>query len=150
MHDRTLGKAPGFKAWLVAALRRSLASWTAPSGMDDRALAAEANADRPVPVFFDDVERTVSACLYRLLPALPKDCSWLIWQVDLLGQSFDAVARKMGISTELLMMRLQRACQVLLGVLEHSCRSCPTHGFLNCDCEPASETEPGFPAVALS
>jgi len=127
----------GFKGGLVQALRGTLASYKQRFA---GAVGHEASIDEPLPMFLDDVERAVSACLYRVLPTLPKDCSWLIWQVDLLGQSFDAVARKVGISSELLAMRLRRACQTLLRALERFCMTCPRHGFLTCTCEQALET----------
>ena len=127
----------GFKGGLIQALRRTLASYKQRLA---GAVGHEAWIDEPLPMFPDDVERAVSACLYRVLPTLPKDCSWLIWQVDLLGQSFDTVAKKVGISSELLAMRVRRACQTQLRALERLCKTCPRHGFLTCMCEQAFET----------
>ena len=138
--DCAINEARGFKGWLIQAMRRALAGYqrrcaSAPGAAEHEFL----NLDEPLPMFLDDVERAVSACLYRILPTLPRDCSWLIWQVDLLGQPFDAVAEKLGIAPENLAVRVRRACQTLLGALERFSMTCPSHGFLNCTCEQSLE-----------
>jgi DNA-directed RNA polymerase specialized sigma24 family protein len=138
--DYAIKEGRGFKGWLIQALRRALAGYQQRCASATGAPEAQfPNLDEPLPIWLDDVERAVSSCLYRILPALPKDCSWLIWQVDLLGQPFEAVAKKAGVAPETLAVRVQRACRTLLGALERFSMTCPNHGFLNCTCEQSLE-----------
>jgi RNA polymerase sigma-70 factor (ECF subfamily) len=83
----------------------------------------------------DDAELAVCRCLYRVLPSLPADYARLIWQVDLLGQPRNKVARDLGISANALGVRIHRARRALRDALLRLCTTCPTHGFLNCACE---------------
>jgi transposase-like protein len=67
---------------------------------------------------------------------MPAEYAQLIWQIDLLGQSRSRVAKRLGISPNNLGVRLYRARRALRSALERFCTTCPTHGFLNCACEP--------------
>lgn len=81
-----------------------------------------------------DLDFIVCMCLYKLLPTLKPEYADVLWRVDLIGESRESTADALGISDGNLRARLHRARQALRQRLEESCRTCPTHGYLNCDC----------------
>lgn len=125
----------GLKNELITALRRMLSGYRRGPGATGAQEQQRPDVDEPLPMFLDEVERTVTGCLYRILPTLPSDSSWLIWQADLLGQPSGRLAKKLGIDIDNLALRLARARRTMRGVLERYCVTCPSHGFLNCTCE---------------
>jgi DNA-directed RNA polymerase specialized sigma24 family protein len=127
------------KGCLNAALRSALAGYQRTANATGRAQFERPDVDEPVPMFLDDVERAVSGCLYRLLPTLPSDSSWLIWQADLLSQPLDRLAKKLRINLDNLGLRLARARRIMRSLLERYSSTCPSHGFLNCTCEQSLE-----------
>jgi DNA-directed RNA polymerase specialized sigma24 family protein len=129
----------GLKGWLIAALRTALAGHKRAASAKGPAQFERPDVDEPLPMFLDDMERAVSGCLYRILPTLARDSSWLIWQADLLGQPLDRLAGKLGISIDNLKLRLARARRTMRAVLERYRMTCPSHGFLNCTCEQSLE-----------
>jgi len=131
----------GLKGALMAALRSALARYQGRASATGPAQLGRPDVDEPLPMFLDDAERAVSGCLYRILPTLPSDCSWLVWQADLLGQPLDRLAGKVGIDIDHLRVRLARARRAMRGVLERYCVTCPSHGFLNCSCEQSLGAE---------
>jgi DNA-directed RNA polymerase specialized sigma24 family protein len=132
----------GLKTALIAALRSALAAYQCAASAAGPARVERPDVEEPLPLFLDDVERAVSGCLYRILPTLPSDAAWLIWQADLLGQPRDRLAKKLGIRLDHLGMRLARARRTTRAVLQRYRTTCPSHGFLNCTCEPSGEPEP--------
>jgi DNA-directed RNA polymerase specialized sigma24 family protein len=132
----------GLKGWLIAALRRALAGYQRAAGAAGLAQLERPDVYEPLPMFMDDVERAVTGCLYRILPSLPRDSSWLIWQVDLLGQPLNRVAGKLGTTLDHLRLRLARAHRTMRQVLARYRATCPSHGFLNCTCEQLHEAGP--------
>lgn len=133
-------ESEGLKGPITQAYRSALAGYKSRKGASNAAAQERPDVDEPVPMFLDDVERAVSGCLYRILPTLPSDSSWLIWQADLLGQPFDKLAKRLGIGIDHLAMRLARARRIMRGVLQRYGMTCPSHGFLNCTCEQALES----------
>lgn len=134
-------KAPGaLRGWLAQVLRSTLADHYRRTSVRRSAqqhlLEAEGSGIRVA----DDAERAVCRCLYRVLPALPADYARVIWQVDLLGQPRNKVARSLGISPNNLGVRIHRARRALRAALERFCITCPIHGFLNCACEEERPT----------
>lgn len=83
----------------------------------------------------DDLDIVVCLCLYKLLPTLKREYANVFWRVDLLGESRDRIAADLNISESNLRTRLHRARQALRQRLEETCRTCPIHGYLNCDCD---------------
>jgi RNA polymerase sigma-70 factor (ECF subfamily) len=56
-------------------------------------------------------------------------------RIDLHGESHTKVANDLGISINLLRVRLHRARQALKQALLRSCcKTCHDHGFMNCEC----------------
>ena len=59
----------------------------------------------------------------------------VLWRADLIGESRESIAGALSISENNLRVRLHRARQALRQRLEETCRTCPIHGYLDCDCD---------------
>jgi RNA polymerase sigma-70 factor (ECF subfamily) len=132
---RTIKEPRALKGWLAQVLRRTLADYYRRASVRKASLQRLEVMEGAAMFIDDEAERAVCHCLYRLLPAMPGECSQLIWQIDLLGQPRNKVAKSLGISPNTLGVRLHRARRVLRAALERFCTTCPTHGFLDCACE---------------
>lgn len=89
-----------------------------------------------------DVEekRDLCKCVHPLLDSLPPEDAALLRQVDMDGASPTELAAQQGLRVNTMNVRLHRARQKLRTQLETFCRTCATHGCLDCDCDPAEET----------
>ena len=83
----------------------------------------------------DDLDLIVCMCLYKLLPTLKPEYADILWRADLIGESRESIVRALGITESNLRVRLHRARQALRQRLEEACRTCPIHGYLDCDCD---------------
>ena len=78
---------------------------------------------------------TVCMCFYELIPTLKGEYSEILQRIDLNGESHATVARDLGVTVNLVRVRLHRARQALKQVLLMSCcKSCHEEGFMNCEC----------------
>ncbi|CAN5788199.1 N/A [soil metagenome] len=76
----------------------------------------------------------VCHCVMKLLPALSKNDAELLRRVDLEGESVTEIARATDQRVNTLNVRLLRARLRLREQVEQVCRTCATHGCLDCDC----------------
>lgn len=83
----------------------------------------------------DDLDLIVCMCLYKLLPTLKSEYADVLWRADLIGESRESIVRALGITESNLRVRLHRARQALRQRLEETCRTCPIHGYMDCDCD---------------
>ena len=83
----------------------------------------------------DDLDSIVCICLYKLLPTLKPEYADLIWRTELIGESRESIAAALNISESNFRVRLHRARQALRRRLEETCRTCPIHGYLDCNCD---------------
>lgn len=79
-------------------------------------------------------ERTLCQCVMKLLPALPEADAELLRRIDLGGESATEVAAEMDQRVNTINVRLLRARRRLREQVERVCRTCATHGCLDCDC----------------
>jgi RNA polymerase sigma-70 factor (ECF subfamily) len=79
-------------------------------------------------------ERTICQCVMRLLPALPEADAELLRRIDLGGETATEVAAEMEQRVNTINVRLLRARKRLREQVERVCRTCATHGCLDCDC----------------
>jgi len=84
-----------------------------------------------------ELEEAVCNCLYKLLPTLKPEHAEVIWRVDLMEETREAVAAHLDITLNALGVRLHRARQALKRRLEEMCLTCPVRGYLDCGCEEA-------------
>lgn len=88
-----------------------------------------------------EVETAACACLQGVLPALPPEYAEVIQRIDLQDEEPRSVAEELGVSGNLLKVRLHRARRQLRSRLEQTCRACATHGCLDCTCDMKEETK---------
>lgn len=116
--------------WLYAILRNTIADL---QRRQAREIPVEGIGDAlPAP----DAEEadTICACFQPLLSTLPSDYGELLRRVDLGGETREAVAGELQISTGNLNVRLHRAREKLRQAIENTCQMCARHGCLNCTC----------------
>jgi RNA polymerase sigma-70 factor (ECF subfamily) len=130
-------------AWFYRLLRNAVTDHYRRKDAGRRALESYAREARDVDGGVDaDLERAVCACVNDLIPNLKPEYAELIRRVDLGGAEVAGVASGLGITPANARVRLHRARTALRRELERSCRTCATHGCLDCTCSR--------PDVALS
>lgn len=95
-----------------------------------RSALAEATETTVEP---DDYTR-LCRCMEAVLPAMNPDYAFLISSLELGDQDPQAVADHLGITRNNLKVKRHRARQQLKQRLEETCRTCATHGCLDCSC----------------
>jgi RNA polymerase sigma factor (sigma-70 family) len=127
--------AGNVRAWLDRVLASTLADyWRATARQRRLASALEASGGLGETIDAE-IDGAVCQCLHDLLPTLRSDYAEALRRVDLRGETRAAVAADLGIGAGNLAVRLHRARQALKRRLEEMCRTCTTHGFLDCGCE---------------
>lgn len=131
-----LKKPESVVAWLYRVLSSTLADF---HRRQEKRRQGEAEYARLQPLHsqeFDVDPGTVCMCLYKLIPTLKPEYSDILQRIDLDGISQATVAGELGITPNLVKVRLHRARQALKRVLLMSCcKSCHDSGFMNCECE---------------
>lgn len=80
-------------------------------------------------------EAAICGCFRAILPSLKSDYGEVIEALELSNGDPKQVAEKMNITRENLKVKRHRARQALRQRLEESCRTCATHGCLDCTCQ---------------
>lgn len=122
--------------WFYRVLRNALVDhWRARAA---RGRAQDALAREPAPPAEPppDEASEICRCFEALLPSLPADQAHMLRRVDLEDARPVDVAAEEGITPNLAMVRLHRARKALRARLEETCRTCATHGCLDCSCRP--------------
>lgn len=105
----------------------------------DAAGRAHERIEREMPSAIDDAapdERDrACACVRRLAATLKPEYAELLEKVDVEGRAVADFAGEAGITANNAAVRLHRARQALKKRVEQTCRSCATHGCLDCTCE---------------
>src|SRR3546814_4335481 len=76
-----------------------------------------------------------------LLPTRKAEYADVIWRADILGEPRDRLAASLGTSLNNVTVRLHRGRKALRMRLEEMCRTCSTHGFLDCRCDEMRSEE---------
>ena len=119
-------------AWFYRILRNVLVDLHRARARERKGLeAAAVNWEANEP----ELERVACACLKNLLPTLKPEYAAVVQAHDLQGQPAPELADALGISRNLLKVRLHRARRQLRSKLEQTCRTCATHGCSDCSCE---------------
>lgn len=119
-------------AWFFRLLRNALVDRDRRRAAGERALAGKSEEVRLEDP--DALRAEVCRCVGDLLPTLEPDHAELIRRVDLEGEAVKAVAESLGITPNHAGVRLHRARRALLQEVQRSCRTCATHGCLDCCC----------------
>jgi RNA polymerase sigma-70 factor (ECF subfamily) len=119
-------------AWFYRVLRNAVVDHYRRTGATQRNLHAFAE-HVSVPEAAA-AERVICECIRDLIPALKPDYGEMIAKVDLDGGEVASVADALGISAGNARVRLHRARAALRQAVEKACRTCATHGCLDCTC----------------
>lgn len=118
-------------AWFYRLLRNALTDHYRRRAAEARAMERHAQELLPKE---EEVRSAVCACMRTLLPNLKPEYVEVLQRVDLEDAAIGDVATDLGITTNNATVRLHRARQALKRELERSCRTCATHGCLDCSC----------------
>jgi RNA polymerase sigma factor (sigma-70 family) len=130
-------------AWFYRLLRNAVTDHYRRTAASRKALEGHAReAPEADPGFDADLERVVCACVDDLIPVLKPEYADLIRRVDLGGADVASAADALGITPGNARVRLHRARVALRGELERSCRTCATHGCLDCTCSRPGPASP--------
>lgn len=80
------------------------------------------------------LDNVICECVKDLVPVLKAEYADLITQVDLRGIDVTSVAESLRITPGNARVRLHRARTALRQEVERTCRTCATHGCLDCTC----------------
>jgi RNA polymerase sigma-70 factor (ECF subfamily) len=122
----------GMVTWFYRILRNAIIDTHRRSTVRGRAL--ERLSQEPPETAAPEDEKAVCRCVLNLLPALPRADAELFRRIDLGGESATELARASGKRVNTVNVRLYRARRRLRAELERVCRTCATHGCLDCDC----------------
>lgn len=122
-------------SWLYRVLNSALADY---HRVNRTRQHGEAEYTRLQPTFLNEFTldpEAVCECFYRLIPTLRPEYAEVLQRIDLSGKSRANVAEDLGITLNLVRVRLHRARQALKHALLASCKDCcPEHGYMNCEC----------------
>jgi RNA polymerase sigma-70 factor (ECF subfamily) len=129
--------ADGAVTWFYRVLRNALIDAHRHAAVESRALAQEAR-DSEQRLSDPELHDAVCACLQGLIPTLKGEYADIVRRVDLESEPLAEVARTEGITANNATVRLHRARRALKKQLERTCRSCATHGCIECACKKGS------------
>lgn len=86
------------------------------------------------PSVTPEEERRICACIKDIIPTLKPEYAELVEELELRDEDPAVVAERIGITRNNLKVRRHRARTQLRERLEAVCRSCATHGCLDCTC----------------
>lgn len=95
--------------------------------------------------------QAVCTCFYHLIPTLKPEYAVVLQRIDLGGESRAIVAKDLGITRNVVRVRLHRARRALKKILLASCKDCcHEHGFMNCECAHGGECHgEGVPCLRI-
>lgn len=136
------------RGWMRKVLETTLIDYYRAQGRKRRAEKdyLDQEGERLSGVGDQDFDLMVCMCLYKLLPALKPEQAELLWRADLVGEARESITAKLGISDGNFRVRLHRARQALRQLLDETCRTCPIHGYLDCDCDYGARLEAAIAA----
>lgn len=130
--DNVPEDAEGVVTWFYRVLRHAIIDAHRRRTTRDQALA-KLTQELPEALEPED-EKTICHCVLQLLSALPEADAELLRRIDLGGESATEIAVATNQRVNTLNVRLLRARRRLREQVERVCRTCATHGCLDCDC----------------
>jgi RNA polymerase sigma factor (sigma-70 family) len=119
-------------AWFYRVLRNAIVDFYRHRASESRAL--DVHAREPELPTEPELSAAICQCMRTLIPSLKAEYAEVLERVDLAEQPIPEVALSLGISLNNATVRLHRARQALKRQLERNCRTCATHGCLDCTC----------------
>lgn len=126
-------KRESIPRWLYRVLSSTLAHYYRAQTSTLRGKAEYARLQSALLHEFAAEPESVCTCFYELLPTLKPEYAEVLRRIDLRGESRAKVAEDLGITLNLVRVRLHRARQALRNALLASCKGCE-HAFMNCEC----------------
>ena len=129
----TLRSEESLRAWFYRLLRNAAAD-------HHRRRATTARTDAELPAGFEpeeppaDAAATACACILGLAQTLEPEYAAALRRVEVEGASVQDFAREAGITPNNASVRLFRAREALRRRVNQACRTCATHGCLDCSC----------------
>lgn len=128
-------------AWFYRLLRNAVVDHYRRAAAGRKAIESKAHEMPVADAGLDaELERTVCECVQDLVPLLKPEYSEMIRRVDLDGEEISSVSAEIGITPGNARVRLHRARAALRDELERSCRTCATHGCIDCTCSREDRT----------
>ncbi len=121
-------------AWIYRLLRNALVDRHRAEDARDRAIESKAKEGDGEGEEDVELQGEACRCVMGLLPTLKPEYAELLRRVDLDGAAVHGAAQAIGISPNNAGVRLHRARKALLREVQRSCRTCATHGCLDCSC----------------
>jgi RNA polymerase sigma-70 factor (ECF subfamily) len=122
-------------AWFYRLLRNAVVDYYRSNSANLRSLETFARHLSESDEYVDPaVERVICECVGELVAVLKPEDADLITRVDLQGADVTSVADSLGITPGNARVRLHRARAALRHEVERTCRTCATHGCLDCTC----------------
>lgn len=122
-------------AWFYRLLRNAVVDHYRRNAARRRTLAGFAqHLSASESVRDPDTERAICECIRELIPVLKPEYAELISRVDLQEGDVSSAADALGITPGNARVRLHRARTALRDEVERTCRTCATHGCLDCTC----------------
>lgn len=135
-HGGELRDGESATAWFYRILRNAIVDHYR---RRDAASRAHERIEREMPESLGDApldDRTrACACVRSLAATLKPEYAQVLEKVDVEGRGVSEVAAESGISANNAAVRLHRARQALKKRVEQTCRSCATHGCVDCTCK---------------
>lgn len=122
-------------AWFYRVLRKALADHH--RAHQSQLRATERHARELEEAEEPELEQVACRCIKALLPTLKPAEAEALEAIDLGGKSLADAAVHLGITSNAMAVRLHRARKALREKVERTCRTCATHGCLDCRCRPA-------------
>lgn len=119
--------------WLYRVLNSTLADYYRAQTSTLRGKVEYARRQSALLHEFAAKPETACTCFYELLPTLKPEYAEVLHRIDLRGESRPKTAEDLGITLNLVRVRLHRARQALRKALLASCTGCE-HAFMNCEC----------------
>ncbi|MBC7821509.1 MAG: sigma-70 family RNA polymerase sigma factor [Planctomycetaceae bacterium] len=122
-------------AWFYRLLRNAVVDYHRSNSANRRSLETFARQLSASDEHADPaVERVICECVGELVSVLNPEDADLITRVDLQGANVTSVADLLSITPGNARVRLHRARTALRHEVERTCRTCATHGCLDCTC----------------
>ena len=134
-HEKELRDGESARAWFYRMLRnavidRNRRGATSSSRWQDLARALEERTGEAAAA----AERTVCACVQRLMGNLPPEQATALQRIEMDGLQVKDFARETGLTESNAGVRVFRARKALLAQVKTACGTCAEHGCLDCCC----------------
>jgi RNA polymerase sigma factor (sigma-70 family) len=134
-HEQELRDGESARAWFYRMLRNAVVDryrrgTTASNRWQELARALEERTGEAAA----SAERTVCACVQRLMGNLPPDQASALQRIELDGVPVKDFAREAGLTESNAGVRVFRARKALLAQVKAACGTCAEHGCSDCCC----------------